>query len=100
MKPSLTPSVALFGAVLALGACSARSAEEPIGRATTRDIKSTDDGSSEPRLASSSPRQLRRLSTREYNNVIRDLLGDDSRPADQFIPDAFPNGYDNGSAGL
>ncbi len=45
-------------------------------------------------------RRIRRLSSREYNNVVRDLLGDTSKPASQFIPDAYPNGYDNGSAGL
>lgn len=45
-------------------------------------------------------RRLRRLSVREYNNVVRDLLGDDSRPADRFVADSYQNGYDNGSAGL
>lgn len=45
-------------------------------------------------------RRLRRLSTREYNNVVRDLLGDDSKPADRFVADSYQNGYDNGSAGL
>jgi hypothetical protein len=46
------------------------------------------------------PRRLRRLSIREYNNVVRDLLGDDSRPADRFVAESYQNGYDNGSAGL
>jgi hypothetical protein len=45
-------------------------------------------------------RRLRRLSNREYNNVVRDLLGDTTRPADKFITDVYPNGYDNGAAGL
>ena len=45
-------------------------------------------------------RRLRRLSRREYDNVVRDLLGDGSRPADAFVPDAYTNGYDNGSVGL
>jgi hypothetical protein len=45
-------------------------------------------------------RRLRRLSNREYNNVVRDLFGDTSRPADKFIGDTYLNGYDNGSAGL
>src|SRR5262249_61663029 len=44
-------------------------------------------------------RRLRRLSSREYNNVVRDLLGDTTRPADRFLVDTYPNGYDNGSAG-
>src|SRR5262245_55962452 len=30
------------------------------------------------------PSPLRRLTRREYNNTVRDLLGDTSRPADQF----------------
>lgn len=46
------------------------------------------------------PRRLRRLSSREYDNVVRDLLGDDSRPAQRFVADVYQNGYDNGSAGL
>jgi hypothetical protein len=45
-------------------------------------------------------RRLRRLSNREYNNVVRDLLGDTSRPADKFLADSYANGFDNGSAGL
>ena len=49
-------------------------------------------------VAATPPRQLRRLSSREYNNVVRDLLGDASRPADAFVADVYPNGYDNGSA--
>lgn len=47
-----------------------------------------------------SQRRLRRLSNREYDNVVRDLLGNATRPARTFIVDAYPNGYDNGSAGL
>jgi hypothetical protein len=45
-------------------------------------------------------RRLRRLSNREYNNVVRDLFGVTSRPADKFVGDVYQNGYDNGSAGL
>ena len=47
-----------------------------------------------------SPRRLRRLSAREYDNVVRDLLGDKTSPAKRFVLDAFQNGYDNGSVGL
>src|SRR5436305_11848449 len=32
----------------------------------------------------SAPRRLRRLSNREYNNVVRDLLGDTTAPGDAF----------------
>jgi hypothetical protein len=54
-----------------------------------------------PQAISITPiRRLRRLSSREYDNVVRDLLGDTTQPAKGFIVDSYPNGYDNGSAGL
>ncbi|MBV9949548.1 MAG: DUF1595 domain-containing protein, partial [Myxococcales bacterium] len=53
-----------------------------------------------PAAASGPLRRLRRLSNREYDNVVRDLLGDESRPATRFLEDDYPNGYDNGSAAL
>jgi hypothetical protein len=61
------------------------------------------DGCRQPAAPASDPaatpiRRLRRLSSREYNNVVRDLLGDTTRPADRFIADVYPNGYDNGPA--
>jgi hypothetical protein len=37
--------------------------------------------------ASVGPRPLTRLTRREYNNTVRDLLGDASRPADDFADD-------------
>jgi hypothetical protein len=45
-------------------------------------------------------RRLRRLSSREYDNVVRDLLGDGSKPSSRFVVDVYPNGYDNGAAAL
>ena len=46
-------------------------------------------------------RRVRRLSNHEYDNVVRDLLGDSTQPSHGFsISDSFPNGYDNGSDGL
>lgn len=38
---------------------------------------------------------LRRLTHAQYNNTVRDLLGDDSRIADQFPPEDFVNGFRN-----
>lgn len=38
---------------------------------------------------------LRRLNRVEYNNTIRDLLGVDVRPADQFPADDVGEGFDN-----
>jgi len=43
-------------------------------------------------------RKIRRLSNREYNNVVRDLLWDNTQPASGFLDDSYANGYDNGSA--
>jgi hypothetical protein len=38
---------------------------------------------------------LRRLTHSQYNNTVRDLLGDHTAPADQFPPDDFINGFKN-----
>lgn len=38
---------------------------------------------------------LRRLNRYEYNATVRDLLGDTTRPADDFPADDFGHGYDN-----
>jgi hypothetical protein len=40
---------------------------------------------------------LRRLTHSQYNNTVRDLLGDYSRPADRFPPEDFVNGFKNQS---
>jgi hypothetical protein len=42
---------------------------------------------------------LRRLSRLQYNNTVRDLLGDTSRPADGFLPDEVLGSF-SGSAAL
>ena len=39
--------------------------------------------------------ELRRLTHSQYNNTMRDLLGDNSRPADRFPPEDFVNGFRN-----
>ncbi len=38
---------------------------------------------------------LRRLTHSQYNNTVRDLLGDQSRIADRFPPEDFVNGFKN-----
>jgi hypothetical protein len=40
-------------------------------------------------------RMLRRLTHSQYNNTVRDLLGDHSRIADRFPPEDFVNGFKN-----
>ena len=39
--------------------------------------------------------QLRRLTHSQYNHTVRDLLGDQTKPADQFPPEDFVNGFRN-----
>jgi hypothetical protein len=43
---------------------------------------------------------LRRMNREEYNNTIRDLIGIDFRPADDFPQDEMGYGYDNIGAAL
>ncbi len=38
---------------------------------------------------------LRRLTHSQYNNTLRDLLGDNSKAADRFPPEDFVNGFRN-----
>ncbi len=38
---------------------------------------------------------LRRLTNSQYNHTMRDLLGDNSLPANQFPPEDFVNGFKN-----
>jgi hypothetical protein len=38
---------------------------------------------------------VRRLTHSQYNNTVRDLLGDRTAPASQFPPEDFVNGYKN-----
>src|SRR5438034_11681331 len=40
-------------------------------------------------------RPLRRLTHSQYNNTVRDLLGDQTRPADAFPQEDFVNGFKN-----
>ncbi|HTJ80931.1 MAG TPA: DUF1592 domain-containing protein [Polyangiaceae bacterium] len=40
------------------------------------------------------PTPLRRLTREEYNNAVRDLLGDTTRPADAFPPDEVVGGFE------
>jgi hypothetical protein len=48
------------------------------------------------RTTASAPSELlRRLTHSQYNNTVRDLVGDYSRPADRFPPEDFVNGFKN-----
>ena len=39
---------------------------------------------------------LRRLTRREYNNIVGVLLGDTTHPGDQFVPESMQSGFLNG----
>jgi hypothetical protein len=55
-------------------------------------------GACTTREAFASP--LRRLTRVEYNNTVRDLLGDRTAPADRFPPDEVSGGFSNNAAVL
>jgi mono/diheme cytochrome c family protein len=46
------------------------------------------------------PVLVRRLNRAEYNNTVRDLLGVDFHPAEDFPPDVPGNGFDNSAGNL
>jgi hypothetical protein len=43
---------------------------------------------------------IRRMTRAEYNNTVRDLLGDDSRPASSFVPEEEALGFNNQATSL
>jgi hypothetical protein len=45
------------------------------------------------------PPSLRRLTHSQYNNTVRDLLGDETRPADRFPKEDFIHGFTNQADG-
>ncbi|WP_437639840.1 DUF1592 domain-containing protein [Sorangium sp. So ce854] len=59
-------------------------------------------GREAPRCAEIRPgaSPLRRMTRFEYNNTIRDLLGDDSAPADAFVVEEEALGFNNQAAAL
>jgi Protein of unknown function (DUF1592)/Protein of unknown function (DUF1588)/Protein of unknown function (DUF1587)/Protein of unknown function (DUF1595)/Protein of unknown function (DUF1585) len=67
-----------------------------VGDAGGTPVVAADCNPDAPRRQGASP--LRRLSRFEYNNTIRDLLGDDSHPADKFLADGEAHGFTNSAA--
>jgi hypothetical protein len=71
------------------------------GGAAVSDAGANSGGTTPPGMGGAViSRALRRLSIREYDNAVRDLLGDTTQPAAQFGIEVYPNGFDNGSDGL
>ena len=61
---------------------------------------STGDPAAACQLPALGPAVVRRLTRVEYNNTVRDLLGDTSRPADAFPAEEVVNGFNNNAAAL
>ncbi|QSQ26074.1 DUF1592 domain-containing protein [Pyxidicoccus parkwayensis] len=76
----------LFGLPLLLLACSN---EKPAGPSTD------EPGPSSSLSCSDGAHALRRLNRAEYDNTVRDLLGETSRPASTFPADPTGLGFDN-----
>jgi hypothetical protein len=86
-----------FAALLVAG-CGAVSGPPPGARG----VESGRAHAAGPTLAAvaraevvAAPAPLRRLTNEEYNNTVRDLLGDTGRPADAFAPDEAVGGFEN-----
>lgn len=62
--------------------------DEPVIRVPEEDV-------CEPSLTDVGRVTLRRLNRFEYDSTVRDLLGDTTRPAQDFPADDFGHGYDN-----
>jgi hypothetical protein len=54
-----------------------------------REEENSGSGAARPKVV------LRRLTHSQYNNTVRDLLGERSLPANQFPPEDFVNGFKN-----
>jgi hypothetical protein len=88
MHPRSPPRTGLLGVAIALAACTGRIGDTPSDHATA--------------CATPQPGEspLRRLTRFEYNNTVRDLLGDNSAAADAFAPEEVALGFDNQAASL
>jgi hypothetical protein len=76
--------LAWIGYLAGLSDEQVRSARERVARAAQSSLE---------------PLTVRRLTHSQYNNTVRDLLGDQSRPADNFPKEDFIHGFKNQSEG-
>lgn len=87
--------MAFLPALFLFGGCVGASATRPADHSSSSPVARAHPVAkpSAPVVVGSAP--LRRLTNAEYNNTIRDLLGDTSRPADVFPPDEAIGGFEN-----
>ena len=104
LRPSLTP-LKILGPGLAIAACVGSIGDAgtgaggaggpgtggPGGTSTTQAVCTTLSPGASP---------LRRLTQPEYNNTVRDLLGDSSNPANAFPPDQRQGDFSNTAVAL
>lgn len=95
-KAKLSRRFARLAAVLVLGGCAAVPAVKPATHSADASLAKEHPAAPTPAAPIiAAPAPLRRLTNEEYNNTIRDLLGDTSRPADAFPPDEAIGGFEN-----
>ena len=66
-----------------------------IGDRDAFDGSGSEDGTPPPPADLVASAGLRRLSIHEYDNTVRDLLGDDTRPAATYLPEDARTPFDN-----
>ena len=66
-----------------------------LARVPEKDVTAARERLAAATAAPETSQLLRRLTHSQYNNTVRDLLGDYSRPADRFPPEDFVNGFKN-----
>lgn len=86
--------LALLPALFLFGGCVGPSATQSAVHASSM-VAQPHPAAQSPTPVIVAPAPLRRLTNAEYNNTIRDLLGDTSRPADAFPPDEAIGGFEN-----
>jgi len=87
-RPVVLTALLLAASVLGFGGCGG--SDGSTATATQAACATRDPG----------PSPIRRLTRFEYDNTIRDLLGDDSHPSAAFPPDETAEGFDNNAAVL
>ncbi|MDI1446947.1 DUF1592 domain-containing protein [Polyangium sp. 6x1] len=91
--PWLLGGALALSAAASLAACSGHIGDPPgedTGEAPALQCIGTIPGKS----------PIRRMTRFEYNNTVRDLLGDDTRPASGFVPEEEAMGFDNQATAL
>jgi hypothetical protein len=85
----------MLGAAMVLAACTGTIGERPDGSGS---VGEGDDALCLTKQPGESP--IRRMTRFEYNNTVRDLLGDTSEPASTFVVEEEALGFNNQASAL